>query len=376
MTTFFVSDGRVNALGADSSIRTLECAVAEKYRERARELRRKKEWKQTGAGALFMYGRQEAEDADIRPMIAGCACVPSSEKLVYSLNFEQGGGVYFANEGELDEHIHVNTTTRFYELDVNPAGIIAVSCAEGQTERHIMLIKPSENNLQTITDGDCTDGNPMWSRRDCHVLFYDSSGIGYDSHERFMGYGPRSIYRLNTETGELDEVLFHEKYNYTNPFEDANGNLYFIRRPYETERKGMSLTDILLAPFRVLRAIGGWLDFFSRRYTGEALNTAGANPAKANQKSEKELFIDGNLLEAAKNEKLNAAAGEKSPGYAPRSWELMVKSPDGSEKVLKKGVISYLVTQNGVIYSNGKYIISEEKSVKAHLATRLCGVWK
>jgi len=202
------------------------------------------------------------------------------------------------------------------------------------------------------------------------VLYYDSAGIGYNSSGHFAGFGPRSIYRLNTTTGELDEVLEHPDFDYCYPFEDKDGSLYFIRRPHKQPYSGMTIIDLLTAPFKILRAFGGMLDMFTRRHTGESLKSSGANPAKLQQKSQEQIYIDGNLLEAEKTLKKNAAEGDKNPGYAPQNWELVVITPDGEEKVLKKSVMSYCVTPNGIAYSNGKYIMINDQAVKTHLATK------
>lgn len=376
----FLSEGRINIL-ENSCVKALECEIAETYRERAREIRRNKEWKQSGTGAQFMGSSmftgvfQEPSIMDIKLPVTGvsrvsCEC---DERLIYAINFETGGGVYYTytTTDAQDTHIFVNTTTSFYELDVNSSGVVAVSCANSHIERHISLLDIEKNDFHSITDGECSDCNPRWSRKNENVLYYDSAGIGYDSGGRYAGFGPRSVYKLNVKTGELDEILVGGEFEYVSPYEDADGNLYFIRRPYKPAGGKMSLKDFLLAPFKFLKAIGGWMDFFSRRYTGEPLNTAGVNPAKANQKSPQQIFIDGNLLESEKNLKLNAATGDKNPGYAPRNWELIVKSPDGEEKILQKSVMSYCVTKDAIVYSNGKYIISEKEAVKVHLAMKL-----
>jgi len=165
--------------------------------------------------------------------------------------------------------------------------------------------------------------------------------------------------------------LEHPAFDYYYPFEDQDGNLYFIRRPHKQNSGGMTIVDYITAPFKILRALGGMLDLFTRRHTGESLKSSGANPAKVNQKSQEQIYIDGNLLEAEKTLKKNAAAGDKNPGYAPQDWELVMKTPDSEEKVLQKSVISYCVTPQGTTYSNGKYIISNDHAVKVHLAAKL-----
>lgn len=374
----FLSDGKINILhdnGADMSVQLLNCKVAEKYRQREKEIRLKNEWKHSGTGAMFTGTyRGDGDAPDIRLPITGLS--PGiDERLFYAINFENGGGIYFKppNLDDLETPILADMKIKFFELDVNPAGRIAVSCAENYLERHIALLKIDETYLRDITEGDCSDCNPKWSLKNEDVLYYDSAGIAYGASGYFAGFGPRSIYRLDTKTGQLDEVLEGGSIEYLCPFEDKDGNLYFIRRPYRQNSGKMSVWDYISAPFKVLRALGGWLDLFTRRHTGESLKTSGANPAKFDEKSPQQIYIDGNLLEAEKTLKENAAAGDKYPGYAPRDWELVKKTPAGEETVLKKSVISYCVAGNDLIYSNGKYIIQNDRNVKVHLGTKLVG---
>jgi len=371
MNISFISEGRINTLTGDTA-KPLPCQTADKYREREREIRLKNEWKHKGMGAMFTGTDFDGSPLDIRLPITGLSR-GLDERLVFAINFENGGGIYFKppNESDTETPILVDRKISFYELDVNPSGRIAVSTGENYLERHITLLKVDDSYAQTLTEGESDDCNPKWSLRDENILYYDSAGIGYDNRGYFAGFGPRSILRLNILTGELDEVLSNEKYDYYCPFEDAEGNLYYLRRPYNPNGgKGMSAKDYAAAPGKLMRAFGGWLDFFTRRYSGETLKTSGANPAKTNQKSQEQLFIDGNLIEADKLEKQNAAAGDKNPGYAPRDWELMVRN-SGTDEVLHKSVIGYCVTPSGVVYSNGKYVISDEQALKAHLATKL-----
>jgi len=375
----FLAEDRINILSAADgkfAAQPLNCTIAEKYREREREIRLKNEWKQSGTGAMFTGTYSDGSLAlDIRLPIVGLA-QGIDERFVYAINFEKGGGIYFKhpNPEELEVPILVHRSTNFFELDLNSSNKIAVSCAESYIERHIALLRTDSTHLQYITEGDCNDCNPKWSLKDQNVLYYDSAGIGYNNAGHFAGFGPRSIYRLNTATGELHEVLEHPEFDYCYPFEDNDGSLYFIRRPYKQPRSTMSVIDFLSAPFKILRALGGMLDLFTRRHTGESLKSSGINPAKLSQKSQEQIYIDGNLLEAEKTLKKNAAAGDKNPGYAPQSWELVVRTPNGEEKVVQKSVMSYCVTPNGIAYSNGKYIILNEYTFKTHLATKLISI--
>jgi hypothetical protein len=137
--------------------------------------------------------------------------------------------------------------------------------------------------------------------------------------------------------------------------------------------------DILWIPLRLLKAIFGWLNFFSRRYAGEALlkgREGGSNPAKYQNKSEEEIFIEGNLINADQALKENIRQGEKFPGIAPKSWELVLVGEGGRAEVIRKGVLDYAFAGEDLIFSNGKYLIrrrgqEEEVLCQAKVATSI-----
>ena len=120
----------------------------------------------------------------------------------------------------------------------------------------------------------------------------------------------------------------------------------------------MSFKDFLLIPFRLGKAIYSFLQFFSMRYTGEPLSSAGPNPLKAKPKDPKEIFINGNVINAEQAFKENRAKGDAYPGIAPRTWELTRRETDGTLTCIRKGVIDFDLTETGeIVYSNGKYLI-------------------
>jgi len=372
MQAAFLSEGRIGVLDTLGEVKVLSCVTADKYREREREIRQRKEWKQSGTGAMFT-GAFMPSDAvlDVKLPITGLSAADG--RLAFCLNFDSGGGIYFKplDESQPETPILVELKNSFFELSLNHNGNIAVSYSDSYIERHIAFLKVDVPHLQSLTEGDCVDTNPSWSKRDEDVLYYDSAGIAYSSDGRFAGLGPRSVYRLNIKTGELDEVLADDRFDFVSPFEDSDGNLYFIRRPYKMGKGKMSARDIAKAPGKVARAFGGWLDFVTRRYTGETLNTSGANPAKGSGKSPQQIFVDGNLLEAEKTLKKNATAGDKNPGIIPKSWELVMRAPTGEETVLQTSVMGYCMTKSGIVYSNGRYVIAGDAAIKSHVASKL-----
>lgn len=383
-TILFLSEGSLHVWQDDELIRH-KSVVYEIYKQRVKEIKQKNDWKTSGTGAKFM-GQGLAFDfepdlSSQKPHINGISLCADG-RVAYSLNLEKTGGIYLKdlrNPDEKEFTVAVDTTISFHELDVNEEDNIIVSVAENHFERHLALLHVNDSDYKLLTEGDSFDSNPKWSEKNRDTVYYDSCGIAYDDNGNFLAYGPKSIYRLDTKNKDLDEVLAEDRFDFYSPCEDQHGNLFYIKRPYKGNRPDPpSLTDFLTAPFKILGAIGGWLNFFTMRYSGQSLKTSGKNPALSPKKTPEEIFIDGNLLKAEKNLKQSIRMGEKNPGYVPSNWELIMRTPSGEEKILKKGVLSYCVIPGGkVLYSNGQYVVALEDGnrekiiAKVHLATKL-----
>ena len=168
------------------------------------------------------------------------------------------------------------------------------------------------------------------------------------------------------------------------PEELQSDSFYYIRQPYKQQgpEKEPLWKDILLFPFRLLKAILGFLNAFSVLFGGSSLR--GGNPQngdiKSKQRSERDIYFEGRLIEAEKNEKENAAAGDKNPGIISRSRVLVKVDADGKETVIKKGVLDYALLDDGsIICSNGSQLIhisegNENVIAKAKLAHSICEV--
>ena len=161
---------------------------------------------------------------------------------------------------------------------------------------------------------------------------------------------------------ELDELISDEaqKFSYIKPLESADGYIYYIKKPYnENTSDKTSLGDILLAPFRLIGALFGFLNFFTIKYSGKTL-TKNAGNTKAKNMSEEKMFIDGNIFEAGKELENNRRQGDKFPGAIPHSYQLCRRlGADGKEEVIKKGIIAYACRDNGeILCSNGLHLIS------------------
>ncbi len=81
-----------------------------------------------------------------------------------------------------------------------------------------------------------------------------------------------------------------------------------------------------------------------------------------------------------KLDKINEASGDKHGGIMPQSRMLIRRTADGSEEIIKKGVLDYIPIDSGVIVSNGRHLLridmdgNETHIAKAKLAVNLVAV--
>ena len=207
-------------------------------------------------------------------------------------------------------------------------------------------------------------------------------GIVFHRSGNFSAYGSSTINRFDLSNGEIEEVVSLANHDCLLPKLDALGNLYYLKRPsgYAAGR-GNPLTDIIdifLIPFRLLRAIYSYFNFFAIRFTGTPLRSRDGVNVKSRELDEKTVFINGNIIHAQKNLQRNRRSGDKYPGIAPRNWELMRRDASGKTVCLRRGVLDYDVSAQGeIVFSNGKYLIkinkdmSEEVLLKADLVTKI-----
>lgn len=357
----------------------------EKYRQVLRDIRQRKEWKTTGTGARFTGTYTEHDDEAVyisSAEISGIA--PYNGGILYAVNIDGVGGIYSKapDVSAVDEgHIVSSNAMSVYSLSVRDDVCAACTGSSG-AERHISLFTLPSGRQTELTEGDTKEEYPFYSAVS-DKLYFTVAGFARRQDGSIAALSPRSVVAYSFSGGTMETLLEDENTDYFLPKDDAQGNLFYIRRPYKDKPSSKSiLLDILMFPYRLVKAIGGFLNVFSMFFGGEPLNSNGTrNSAKAKQKSEKELFINGNIINAEQTLKENSRKGDKHPGIIPASWQLVRRDTQGKEVCLKSGVMDYVVCPNGdIVCSNGKALIrikpdgSEELLVKVKLAQNLiCG---
>ena len=234
---------------------------------------------------------------------------------------------------------------------------------------HIALMSPDGSDLSEVTEGDSVDLAPSWVPGSSTELVFQSAGIGRDRQGMPVTYGAAVVQKLDLAKGEVS--LLHEErgQDLLGPQVGADGSLYFIRRPYRTVGGGSffrSLLDFVLFPARLLYALFQYLNFFTARYTGRPLTTAGGPERKG--ADARQMLIWGNLIEADGAAR-DGGPGDEPPAIVPPSWQL-VRRRGGRAEVLASGVVSFdLDGSGGLVYSNGSAVYHRDASGRAE---RLC----
>lgn len=296
-------------------------------------------------------------------IVNGIGTLESDDKIIYSVEVENNSGIfikYLNDDKEMEHHVIHDAKAGFYNLDYNrTTGEVAVAVQQSPTERNIAILDIKTSRYSVITEGDSIDNNPVWGKANPEIIYFDSTGVGRNGQGMVIGFSSKVINRLNTQTGELCELISFDGHDCFQPKVDGKDNVYFIKRPYQSPfSKSISIKDIIFIPFKILKAIFKWIEFFTIKHTGEPLVTGGSNPAKSKELDQQQIIINGNIINAEKIMKENSARGEKYPGIAPKEWELLKMDRSGSLSCIKKGVMGYDVDSEGnIVYSNGKYII-------------------
>ncbi len=392
----YISKGKMYIKVGDKT-RQVDSSVLARYLEHVKTDARRNAWKTGGEGAKFT-GTYEAGASASDRVAAVSARVSSMAyaegALYYCLTVDGSAGIYRKRSmTDADEGTILSDGDYCYgEFDIHQGKIVYTAAFAG--EAHLGVCDLDGKNARMITEGESVESTPVWSKTEPDVIYYSSAGLARSDTEalseaqvqslpallmamaesgRAVELGPAGIYRLDLAEGEITEITEDSRYNYVKPYSAADGSVYYIRRPYAaatSAKRGNCLLDILLLPIRLLKALFGFLNIFSMKYSGSTLRSGGS---AAKKKSEADLYIEGNLINAA--ESLRQNGGEDYPGIIPRSWELVRRTPDGREAVVRRGVLSYCPDGEGFYFSNGSYILyhapdgKEEKVAQADEVT-------
>jgi hypothetical protein len=358
----YLSDGKLFISKSGGPFQMVNSAFVDQTKNRLLEIQQKREWKTKGEGARFM-GVQPAlgglDPVSMQARFTGMTHMPASEEIRYSLVTETVGGLFDYNPAENSERRlmhkeYFNIKDISFSRDSGKT-VCALSHPGGTS--NIGLISESCTDVMQLTEGDSFDEAPRWIPGSKNEIVFHSAGVARDSSGYFAGTGHFSILKLNLSTGSIDTIVEDPLYDYLAPQYTSHGELFCIRRKYEqvwNKRPSMIaiLKDIVLFPYKLIKAILSFLNTFSQVFSREPLITAGGTGKKG--PDPKMVYLHGRMINIEKEMK-RANKNDVERGYVPSDWELVRINASGTE-CCARGVASFDVCDDDLVYTNGSSI--------------------
>jgi len=371
----YLAAGKLRVKRGAEPVIQLESKFAESIRDRAVQLQRRHGWKSEGRGARFLsgamlWGGAVQDPLEMRMSITGLSPGAAAGELYYTLETPDVSGLFCLRDAGREElRIYHTADFQLAEVAAHPKerrlAFVLRNKAGGSS---LAVMSADGTEFMEVTQGDAIDAAPQWVPGAEPALVFQSAGVARDEAGHYHGRGTFSIQRLNLESGQMTCLAENPAFDFLGPRLAADGTLYYIRRPYESPQARVKpfrlLLDLLLFPFRLLYAIFQYFNFFTMKYTGNPLITAG--DVRRRSPDLRQMMVWGNLVNA--EESLKKTSGEEAPDLVPKTWELVrleAGKPESAE-VLAKGVLSFdLAADGSLLYSNGTAVFRLDPSGRA-----------
>lgn len=350
----YISNGKIFYQAPGEDLRELQSPHIQTVVDRMAQRQQLHGWKEGTSFGRSFTGRDRHASPDAVGIQATSAQFVTHDRMLYFLRDDTFGGLF---EYDLAQNKEKRLLHKQYlsleDLRIHPDGR-KLLCAQHTRSgpANIVIMDADGGHYREVTSGDTIDAAPAWVPSQADAILFQSAGLARNEGGYVVAQGPSSIQMADTASGSLTVILEDPRLDFLQPRVGANGFLYYIRRPYEGPRYGVqnALTDLLLFPFRMLRAIVHYFNFFSLMYTRKPLITASGPAVQADLK---EILIKGKRLDAEAALRAGATVNGV-PSLVPASWQLVCRSPQGQDYVLANNVVSFdLTADDGIIYSNG-----------------------
>lgn len=363
LSVAFISAGKLFHKSDNGVVKQIFSPYIQEIEDRLARSKERNAWKENTSFQVSASGQLRQFAGDGANISVTSALFHKDRSLLYFLKDDGIGGLF---SYDLDTGVETRILHKQYldladlNLDASETKIVCASAGKDGSS-NIATLDIEGNAFRPLTGGDTIDASPTWVPGDTDTVIYQSSGLARSPEGVIVAHGNITIQKLHLRSGSIEPVLESPGHDFMHPRVCAKGNLYFIRRPYETPHysSGNILLDTLLFPFRLLRAVFHYLNFFSLMYSRKPLTGAAGPAVKADIK---DVILKGRRINAEK-----ALREETSingiVSLVPRSWELVTRSPQGAEHVLATNVASYDLMEDGnIVYSNGRAVFMLDRA--------------
>lgn len=345
----FLSGGRLFMAREGSDPRLVPSEFLESVRRRAQEIHRRHEWKGGGGGfGAVAWGRGGASPTDVEAAVNGVTRGASPGTILYSLEIDRLSAVLaFDPASSVERRLLHGSERRIRGVSMSPDGA-RLACALGHPDgtASIALLSPEGQDLTQVTEGDSIDGAPSWSP-DSRRIAYHSAGVARTAQGAWAGVGRSQIHILDVDGGAIASAGSDPAFDCIQPSFGPTGDLYYLKRP-PADRAGVwpLVKDVFAFPFRLAGAVFHYLNFFSARYSGKPLTTAGGR-GRVDARRLAEL---SNLIDASRPE------GPGADADAGPDQTLVRVGPGGDVDVIARRVIAFAPCAHGVLVARASGI--------------------
>ncbi|MDQ9171826.1 hypothetical protein Q8A64_15540 [Oxalobacteraceae bacterium R-40] len=351
----FLSDGKLFYQSATGDLTQLHSPYVQEVIDRVERQRERNAWKQNTGFEIAAYGGRKQFGAGDAQIVATSALFNGPGSILYFLKDQAFGGLFSFNlESRTERRLLHKQSLWLSDLNLNAEkGQILCAANLKNGGANIAVMDSEGNQLRELTGGDTYDSSPAWLPGNNDEILYQSTGIARTPEGHVLAHANATIQLLNLNTQSVAPIMDDPRYDFLQPRVCAQGNLYFIRRPYEPPKYGPNnfIIDTLLFPFRLVRAIFHYLNFFSLVYSRKPLTSASGPALHADLK---DIVLKGKRIDAEKALRKGMAVNGV-PSLVPASWQLIRRTRQGMESMLATNVVSYDITFDGqIIFSNGR----------------------
>jgi hypothetical protein len=361
----YISQGKLYFWSPDRPIREVESEFGRGVQERSQRGQSQKAWKNRTLMEMMMPpGLVQQMQTQIQEAIVNISitsiCKAAAGKVLYALESDTVSGIFtFDPSRDREDRLFHNADFRVSHLDLQPeTDVIACSTTYSNGSVNIATMPIDGSRPRDMTEGDSIDLAPRWIPGQGRALVFQSAGIARNVEGFMYDRAAYTIEKLDFDRQDVSTLAADPKSDLLGPQMDAQGWLYYIRRPFEERRKPMTIwqtvKSILLIPVRLAQALYAWVDFFTRRYTGKPLVSANDD----RQKVEPQIIKAwGDWIRPDMLQKGNKKVDPEAPALVPETWQLVRQGATGTPEVLASGVLHYDLANDGtIVYTNGSAI--------------------